>query len=53
MDCFKFLSARANRVEASPIRETVRQIAEYQKKGVRVISFAAGDPGPIQYPKKP
>ena len=52
MDCFKFLSARANRVEASPIRETVRQIAEYQKKGVRVISFAAGDPDPNSIPRE-
>ena len=46
VDHFKFLSCRANRVEPSPIRETVKQIAEYQKKGVKVISFAAGDPDP-------
>ena len=52
MDHFKFLSCRANRVEPSPIRETVKQIAEYQKKGVKVISFAAGDPDPNLIPRE-
>jgi len=52
MDYFKFLSARANRVEASPIREMVRLIAEYRKRGVRVISFAAGDPDPNLIPRE-
>lgn len=51
IDYFKFLSSRANRVEVSPIRETVRKIAEYRKKGVKVISFAAGDPDPNLIPR--
>ena len=52
IDYFKFFSCRVNRIEPSPIREIVRLITEYRKKGVKVISFATGDPDPELIPRK-
>lgn len=48
----KFLSARSNLIESSPIRVAVAKIAELRNKGLKVISLAAGDPDPDVIPRK-
>ena len=51
IDYVKFLASIANRIEPTPIREAVKMIAEYRKKGIKVISLAAGDPDPTILPR--
>ena len=48
----KYLSARSNWIEASPLALIVSKIATLKAKGISVLSLAAGDPDPSLIPRE-
>lgn len=47
----RFLSARSNWIEKSMLAEVMKEAISLQKKGLRLISLAAGDPDPNVIPR--
>ncbi len=48
----RFLSERASLIQPSPLSSIISKINEIAKKGIKVISFAAGDPDPNVLPRE-
>jgi len=51
MEYSRFLSARSNWIERSMLAEVIKEAISLQKKGMRLISLAAGDPDPNVIPR--
>lgn len=51
MDYTKYLAGRANWIKGSALAEVMKKASELQKKGIKLISLAAGDPDPELIPR--
>jgi len=51
MDYTKYLAGRANWIKGSALADVMKKASELQKKGVKLISLAAGDPDPELIPR--
>lgn len=51
MDYTKYLAGRANWIKGSALAEVMKKASELQKKGMKLISLAAGDPDPGLIPR--
>ena len=52
MDYAKYLAGRANWIKGSALAEVMKKASELQKKGMKLVSLAAGDPDPDLIPRK-
>jgi len=51
MSLTKFLAGRSNWISRSPLSEILRKAGELKRKGINLISLAAGDPDPNLIPR--
>jgi len=52
MDYAKYLAGKANWIKGSALAEVMKKASELQKKGMKLVSLAAGDPDPDLIPRK-